>query len=99
MVYNITNITSTTSFYGLVEYASNATSGLFFGVILTSLCIILIFNTAKYGIEQAVAASSFACLMISILLLYLNLINIGFTFVFAILLVGTLIFKVMSPSN
>lgn len=80
----LTNLTNATGIYDLGQFANDATSQLFWMVILIGLYIIMIVKLYKYGIERAIISSSFACLMISLPLIYLQWVNIVVPIVFAI---------------
>ena len=90
MAMNITNIGNINGFDGLMGYAVDSTSGLFFGIIVMSLWVVIVVNTRKNGIEKAVASASFACLLISVFLVYRSWLNILYPVGFTLFLAGSL---------
>jgi len=94
---NITNITGIDSVYTWGKYASDSTGGLFWGVILIALFIIIITRLRHHGIENAVASSSFACFMLSLIFLNLNFVQLLYPVFFAISLGGTLFYIKFMP--
>jgi len=89
---NITNITNINGMEKAAEYANAATGGLFFGLIIISVFLIMLFNLRENGIDRAVASASFACLLISAPLFYLQLLSILYPVFFSLALAGTLFY-------
>ena len=89
---DMTNVTQIGGLYDLATFADYATGHLFFLVILISIFIILIFNLREQGIDKAVAAGSFACLLLSLFLLQLKMVQIVVPVIFAMMLAATLMF-------
>ena len=92
MAVNITNVSNIGGFYDLATFVNEATGGIFFGIILTVFFLILVVNMRNQGIDRAAAGASFSCLLISLFLLYLELVQIIFPIVFAVILAGTLMY-------
>ena len=94
MVTNLTNLTTppsgTQGFYHLAWYANSVTDGLFWGLILIAILMIIIVKNRNYGIDRAVAGASFACLIISFFLLWLEFVQIVYPIIFVVILAGTL---------
>ena len=97
MALNISNVTGINSLYDIGEYASASTNGLFWGVILISLFIILIMRLRMNEIEDAVIASSLACFVLSIIFLNLGWLQLLWPIFFGLALVGTLFYKKFKP--
>jgi len=97
MTTNITNITNINSFYDLGKFATDASNGLFFGVILIALFIIIITRLRLSGHEDAILASSVACLFISLILLGVGYVQIIFPVFFALALAGSMFYKNFRP--
>ena len=93
MAYNISNLTAMETVADLATNANAASGGIFWGLMIIALFFILIFTTKRDGIERAVAAASFACLMVSIIFLFLDLVQIGYPVFFVLSLAGSLMFK------
>jgi 4-amino-4-deoxy-L-arabinose transferase-like glycosyltransferase len=89
---NITNITNIDNLYDVAEFTNSATGGIFWAALMTCIFIILVMNLRQFGIDKAVASASFACLMMSILLLSIGLINIIAPIIFGMALAGTLFY-------
>lgn len=87
---NITNITNINTFVGAGEYANSATSGAFWGIMLVAIFIIILLNTRRNGIENAVAGASFSILLLSVFMFYLGWVNIWYPVISVFMLAGTL---------
>ena len=98
MTTNLTNLTSINSFYDLGNYANTATDGLFWGLILMALFFILLINLRLNGNDNAIIASGFACLVISLLMLNLGWLNLAFPIIFALIIAGTVFYKVFTKN-
>lgn len=84
---NITSITgNVTGVYGIGEYANLASGGIFWGVVLVSIYLVILINTRQNGFDKAFVVSSFACLILSLLLLYINWVSILYPVFFGIAL-------------
>ena len=92
MGVNITNITAMTGIADLGTFVNDASGGIFWGIILITLFIILVMNMLYQGIAKAVAAASLTTLFVSLPLFYLGFLHIIYVIVFAISLAGTLAF-------
>ena len=97
MAVNITNLTSINSVYDWGYYASSASGGLFWGVILMALFIIIITRLRKQGTENAIAAASFACFLLSLVFFNLSFVQIAYPVFFALALAGTLFYMKFKP--
>jgi len=93
MVYNLTNLTSSTGTVAdLGTYAASVTNGLFWGILTIAIFIILVINLRNNGIDRAVAAASFGMLIISVFMLLLGWILWLFPIVYLFMLAGTLFY-------
>lgn len=90
MAVNITNITQVGGIYDIANLADEASGGLFWGLILIVFFIILIMNMRNAGIAKASAGSGFICLLLSLFLFYLELLQIVYPIVFMLILAGSL---------
>ena len=97
MALNISNITGISSLYDLGEYSSASTGGLFWGIIIMALFIILIMRLRMNEIEDAVVASSLACFVLSIIFLNLGWLQLLWPIFFALALAGALFYKKFKP--
>lgn len=92
MSVNITNLTGVDSLYDMAVVAQGATNNIFFGLILVAFFIILVINLKQQGADRAIAGASFSCLILSLLLFNLGLLQILFPVAFALILGGTLFY-------
>ena len=98
MAINLTNLTGINSLYKLGDYAHAVTGEIFWGLIVMVLFIILLVNLRENGIASSLIASSFACVVISLLLLNLEWINLAFPIIFGLITAGTVFYKVFSKN-
>lgn len=89
---NITNITNIQSLYDIGNYVATATNGLFWGLMLMALFIIIIINGRRNGIGKSAASASFACLIISIIFLNIGFLQLVWPVFFAIATGGSLFY-------
>lgn len=89
---NMTNITNINGIYQAGSYINNATNGVFWPLLMLGIFIIITVNLLRHGIERAIAASTFACVTISVLFFYLKWISIWYPVIFALGLAGTLFY-------
>ena len=92
MAVNITNVTNMNTLADTGQFVSDATGGIFWGIVLISLFIVLVFNMLKQGVAKATASASFSCLTISFPLFFLGWINMVFMIVFGVGLAASLAF-------
>lgn len=89
VVYNLTNLHNITGFPALVSVTNEASEGLLVGLFIIGLWIILLLAFLKFGFVQALAGSSFPCFIISVFLVYLDLLNIIFLLAFLFVTAGS----------
>ena len=83
-VTNLTNLTNAGNFIELVDYANDTTEGVLIIMFVLSLFIIITtLLLRRYEYQEAVFASSFVCLMLSIVLTSINLLPFQFLIGFA----------------
>ena len=99
MAVNITNISNIDSVNDLGQYAADATSGLFWGLILMGIFVIVVYNLRERGVDNAVMAASFSCFIISIFLLNLGWVQLIFPIAFGIFLGGSAFYKYYNRNN
>lgn len=83
---NWTNITDAGSF---IAIPNANTGGWFWTAMLWMIYAILMISMLPFGFEAAILGSSFACLMIGILLAYMGLAGWTWVVMFAGIIVGT----------
>lgn len=91
MPYNITNLTRIRGLYDILAYTQNVTNDWFIAIIIVSIFIIVIMNQRQYGIDKAGAAASFVCLILSIFMASIGLLNITFSIFFVIALAASML--------
>lgn len=83
---NITNLTTSTNFYELVDFTNEATEGIMgVGFIMAMFFILLFTFMRKYEPKESITLSSFLCFIISIFLVYLRLLNPTFLWGFGVI--------------
>ena len=92
VVGNISNLSTINSLYTLASFSNSASNGVLFGFLLIGIFIIITVKTLRNGVERAVAASAFACFILSLPLFYLSLVQLAYPVIFAVILAGTLMF-------
>lgn len=92
-------LTNATGLYDLGSFANYAANNMFWAIIMICIYIIFIVKLYPYGIERALAAASFSCLMMSLPLMYLQWLNLAFPIVFTIALAASLAYIRFSESN
>jgi hypothetical protein len=85
VIYNLTNLHNLTSFPALVEVTNEASNGLLVGMFILAVWVVLFMSFLRFDFIKALAASSFVCFLLSIFLVYLDLLNIIFLLAFLFL--------------
>lgn len=88
VVYNLTNLHNLTSFPSLISVTNEATNGLLIGMFILLIWVVLLMAFLKFDFLKAIASSSFVCFLLSIFLVYLDLLNIIFLLGFLFLTGG-----------
>ena len=96
MAVNITNITNIQNFYDMGLYASKASYGIFWGIILIAFFIIAVIRLKNHG-TRGILAASFISFGLSLIFLNLHFVSIYFPVVFALILAATIAFNHFSP--
>lgn len=99
MVTNITNITNIDSINSLGQFASDGTGGLFWGLILIGLFIIIVINLRNRGIDNAMMASSMGCFILSLIFLNLNWVQLLYPVAFGLIIAGIGFYKIYQGRN
>lgn len=92
MAVNITNITAIDSIHDMGLYASRASGGLFWGLILVALFIIIMTRLNHIGPANASVSASIACLFLSLLFFNMGFVDLLYTVFFGIALAGSLMY-------
>lgn len=94
----ITMLQNATGIYDIGEFANISTGYMFWTILLSGIYIIFIVKLYQYGVERAIASASFACLILSLPLVYLQWISVWMPILFTIMIAGSLIYLRMSES-
>ena len=94
MAYNMTQLASSDTIFKLVGYANDSTTGMVVIVLMLSVFFIMLMSMKRYDFPKAIMASSAISFVISLLLVYAELLNplwaLGFLILTAIsLLIST----------
>lgn len=98
MTVNITNVTNIQDFYGMGTYAARATGGIFWGVILIALFVIIIMRLRHHGI-RGIMTAAFSSFALSIIFLNLQFVQLVYPIAFGLILAGTIMANHISPNK
>lgn len=84
-MYNVTPLKNVTDVMVLADYANTITNNTFFGVLLIGLFFVFLFALKKQGIETGLMIASFLCLILSVMLNFINFVSFYYTLAFFIL--------------
>lgn len=79
------NSTDAGGIFEFFQYVNRTANGAFFLVIMFVIWIITFISTKQYSSDRAFTYASFVCMVLSILLAVMNLINPQFMYLFIIL--------------
>lgn len=82
MTYNLTMLQSESGVTGLIEFTNYATGEIFSSIMVVSLFFILLLALKKFDFVQSLMASSFVMFLISLFLVYADLLNFMFPLAF-----------------
>ncbi len=89
VVYNLTNLRNLTGLPELIQVTNQASNGLLTGLFIIAVWVVLLFAFLRFDFIKAVASSSFLCFILSVFLVYLDLLNIMFLLIFLFLTAGS----------
>jgi len=75
MSYNLTRLANSQNFYDLVVYANDSSEQVLVGLFLFAFFFIFILLFKRFGMDKAIAGSSFICFMLSLTLSYAHLVS------------------------
>ena len=89
-----------TGLVGLLQYANELTvgdgeTGIFGIVILIMVAFVTFLSTKGYSADRSLGFTGFLCLIVAILLRFLNLINDAVMVITVVLFIGTIIFLII----
>jgi len=87
--YNISQLANIEAVSELAVYANTVTDNLFFGFVIIGLFFIMLFILKRWEFDKALLSSSFACFILSIILVYGGFLSIMFALVFLIIFAFT----------
>jgi len=89
MTTNLTDLTNINGIGDVAQVAQTHTGGLFFGIIIIGIFFILTIRLSHRGIEKAIAASAYVCLLLSGTLVYYNYLQLIYPIIFLFLAAGS----------
>ena len=67
-LFNTTTLKEASNLIDITMYANTAAQGLLFTMLIFAIFFVLLLGLKNYGAERSIAASSFACLVLSLML-------------------------------
>lgn len=90
----MTLLVAKTTFSGLVDFANTATGGIFVGLFMVAVFIVLLMAMVwRNGFVNSLIASGFICFLISLPLTLAEWINVGFPIAFISITALAVLFK------
>ena len=99
MTYNMTALAATETIFDLISYANNATGDILMALFVMSLFFIMLMVLKKWEFDSALLASSFVSFMISIMLVYAELMALVWSLVFLVIAAFTAFYMFVIKSN
>jgi hypothetical protein len=84
-MYNMTQLQEVDSIYKLVLYANGATGEILLVLFLMAVFFVMLMALKKYEFDNALMVSSFSCMIISMIFVYIHLIALIWALVFLIM--------------
>ena len=75
MSYNLTELKEATTFYDLTIYSNTASGTTLGGLFMFSIFFVFILLFKRFGLDKAIAGSSFICLVLSLYLSFAELLS------------------------
>lgn len=85
--YNITQLQNATTISDIVTYANDMVGKNLFQGAMVFIFFVFFMSLLRHGVEKALVAASFICLLLSVILNYIGLVNDMMIAVFLILMV------------
>lgn len=98
-MYNLTNLTGSAGLYDLVSFGNEVTQGLFVTLMLGAIFIILFMSMKRDTIAEPMAAASFMCFVLGLILRYVGLVSFKWIAVYLVLLVASAVFIVYNKRS
>lgn len=95
-MYNMTALGQVGSVYDLVVYANNAADQILLVLFVMAVFFIMLMVLKRWDFDSALLVSSFVCFVISIMLVYAELIALLWALVFLIIAAFTALFMVFT---
>ncbi len=101
--YNLTNLSKVGDMGDLLKYANEATNvgngGQLFGIMLIALFFIMVMVLKRWEFDKALLTSSFACLILGIILSYGKLLPFYFPIIFLTITALTAFYMFMAGAQ
>lgn len=95
-MYNMTALGQVGSIYELVVYANNSADQILLVLFVMAVFFIMLMVLKKWDFDSALLVSSFVCFVISIMLVYAELIALIWALVFLIIAAFTALFMIFT---
>ena len=96
MTYNMTALAESDTVYKLVLYANDATGEILLVLFSMAIFFIMLMVLKKWEFEKSLLVSSFISFLISIMLVYAELIQLVWALVFLVLAAFTALYMMMT---
>ena len=96
MTYNMTALAESDTIYKLVLYANDATGEILLVLFSMAIFFIMLMVLKKWEFEKSLLVSSFISFLISIMLVYAELIQLVWALVFLVLAAFTALYMMMT---
>ena len=100
--YNVTsglkNLTSSQNIYEIIVFANNAVNDLLTTTMMAAIFIIMLLVLKRWDFDNALLSSSFSCFALSLILAYINLLNMRVPLIFFIIMAGTITYMIITKT-
>ena len=90
-MYNMTNVTSANTFYGILSAGNQLSEGMFWGTVMLVIFILIFMVFKNFDTKTVLVLDSFVMTIIGIISLTLGLIGAGVLVIFVILLFASIL--------
>lgn len=94
-MYNMTQLANVGDMHGLLVYANDATGQILLALFVMAVFFVMLMVLKKWDFDSALLVSSFACFVISAILVYAHLLALVWALVFLILAAFTAFYMVV----
>ena len=98
--YNVTsglaNLTSSKNIFDIIVFANNAVDKILTTSMMAAVFVIMLLVLKRWGFDNALLSSSFSCFALSLILSYINLLNMRVPLIFFIIMAGTITYMIIT---